>query len=75
VSEIPSTAWATCHLCGEPVDLRDPLLLRQVTGYDRHREQGGQNHVRHRRATGRYLCGKCDVKLSRGLAIEQEALL
>lgn len=57
------TASATCVACGEPVDERDPATLREVVGWDRYRGAvGGQNHVRHRKETGRVICGSCATR-------------
>lgn len=39
--------------------MRDPTVLREVTGWSRPREQGGQNHVLFRVETGRFMCGVC----------------
>ena len=62
MSEIPTTAFPPCLDCGQPVDPSDRLALREVLGFARAREQGGQNHVRFRAETGRMLCGRCAVR-------------
>lgn len=60
--ELPASALPVCLKCGSQVDPRNSLVLREVVGFSRERDQGGQNHVRHRHETGRYLCPTCDMR-------------
>lgn len=63
----------TCMVCGSVVDPNDMSTLREITGFDRERTQGGQNHVRFRRETGRLVCGTCATRwLYSGMAEQQE---
>jgi transcription elongation factor Elf1 len=68
-------ALMLCAECDERIDVRDPNVLREVTGWSRHRDQGGQNHVIARRETGRLMCGACAARLRAGLSAHQESLL
>lgn len=64
-----------CNGCQRPVKPDDPNMLREITGWSRPREQGGQNHVIDRRETGGLLCGACGLRLQHGLAPQQETLV
>ncbi len=64
-----------CQSCKHPVRPDDPNVLREVTGWFRPRDQGGQNHVIDRRETGALLCGSCSLRLLHGLAPAQESLV
>lgn len=47
----------TCRKCNR--DLAGKTVYREVTGYTRHRAQGGTNHLLHPQPTGNYLCQAC----------------
>ena len=61
-----------CTFCGEPVG-HPPYF--EVTGWERHREQGGTNALRLREQTGRVACSACIAKKSLGVSEDQETLL
>jgi len=50
-----------CFNCPRDVDPNDSRTLFEVTGWERKREQGGQNHVRFRKQTGRLMCPVCET--------------
>jgi hypothetical protein len=75
VATLPRSAYPPCLDCGQPVDPEHPLSLREVVGFARRREQGGQNHVLHRSETGRWLCVHCSRRRARGIPIEQGTLV
>jgi hypothetical protein len=57
------TTLPLCVDCDKPVDpLHDENCLNEVRGWERKRLQGGQNHVRFREETGRFMCGSCATK-------------
>ena len=62
-----------CARCDRDVDVRDPELLYEVTGWERLRAEGGQNHVRFRTRTGRLLCGSCatDMRYTGGQGAQE----
>lgn len=60
--DVPDSAYPHCLDCDRPVDPADMLALREVTGFKKHRNQGGQNHVLYPRETGRVLCGGCAIR-------------
>ena len=64
-----------CQSCRNPVKPDDPNVLREITGWSKPREQGGQNHVIDRRETGALLCGTCALRLQHGLSPQQESLI
>jgi recombinational DNA repair protein (RecF pathway) len=47
-------AMQRCAECGEPIDPR--AFYREVTGWERPREQGGANQITLRHETGRVRC-------------------
>jgi hypothetical protein len=49
-------------------------VAREVVGYHRPREQGGQNHVLFRRETGRFMCATCVARKQATGRAGQEAL-
>jgi hypothetical protein len=57
-------AQVQCSFCGAPASDR----WREVVGWERLRDQGGQNHVVGRRETGRRACEVCIVDLRAGVA-------
>ena len=59
--EIPKSALPQCVICKSRIPLDDREMLEEVTGFSKRRKGGGQNHVKHRRTTGRFMCGPCDV--------------
>jgi hypothetical protein len=69
-------ARPSCVGCTRPVDLDHPAVLREVVGFHKDRgDAGGQNHVRFRRETGRFLCGDCATRWKYGGNLEQGTLL
>jgi hypothetical protein len=64
-----------CSQCEQPVNPNYPDVLREVTGWSKLREQGGQNHVRFRRETGRLMCGACASRITHAGTAAQESLL
>lgn len=52
-----------CKSCKQAVDLNDPNMLVEVTGWSKRRQQGGQNHVIDRIETGYVMCGDCSLRL------------
>lgn len=77
--DVPSSAYPHCVDCGHPVDVSSTLSLSEVTGFKRHRSQGGQNHVVYPVETGRWMCAGCDVRRKStkkaGTVPAQESLL
>lgn len=66
---------ARCCECNATTDPTARNVLHEVVGWDRPREQGGQNHVIQRRPTGRIMCADCALRVLHGLAPGQESLL
>ena len=64
-----------CVDCGEPVSPDDDSVLREVIGWSKPREAGGQNHVRFRRETGRLMCSACALARQYGGSIHQTSLM
>ena len=65
-----------CASCGSEIE--NPLdanVLREIRGWARQREQGGQNHVIDRKETGALMCAECSSRLRAGLAPRQDQLL
>ena len=60
--------------CSNIPDPNDPNTLYEIRGWERIREQGGQNHVIDRRRTGELLCSECATRLRLGLNPNQIAL-
>ena len=79
MSEIPLSAYPSCVDCTLPVDVASTLSLREVIGFAKPRDQGGQNHVLYRRETGRWLCANCAARRKStrkaGTVPAQESLL
>lgn len=74
MSALPSSAYARCASCGEPVK-PSPLVLHEVVGYTRPRSDGGANHIIARRETGRLVCADCSLSVQRGDDPAQGSLL
>lgn len=52
-----------CSTCPNRVNPADPNVLREVTGWAKPRDAGGQNHVIDRVETGRLMCAECGSRL------------
>jgi alkanesulfonate monooxygenase SsuD/methylene tetrahydromethanopterin reductase-like flavin-dependent oxidoreductase (luciferase family) len=65
----------SCVKCGEPINPQDRNVLREIKGWARHRDEGGQNHVIDRRETGRLMCGECGLRIRAGLDPAQGSLI
>jgi hypothetical protein len=62
--DLPASAYPRCLACDRPITRPDgPLVLTEVVGYTRPRSQGGANHIIGRRATGRFLCEACSLRV------------
>jgi len=76
VGEIPESAYPRCMFCGAPVrSMR--LALQEVTGFTRHRDAGGANHIIGRPETGKIVgaeCG-CAGRVQRGEPFDQGVLV
>lgn len=72
---IKNAGGPVCCECGARVNPDARNVLHEVVGWDRPREQGGQNHVLRRRTTGRIMCSDCSLRVVHGLAPGQESLL
>lgn len=57
------TGGLRCEGCKTKVSATDVSMLVEVTGWSKHRSQGGQNHVIDRAETGRVMCGECGQRL------------
>lgn len=57
------TGGLRCEGCKRKVPPTDSSMLVEVTGWAKHRTQGGQNHVIDRAETGRVMCGECGARL------------
>lgn len=66
---------SVCFKCGDPINPDDRGILREIRGWSRARDEGGQNHVIDRRETGVLMCGPCGTRLRSGLSPEQGSLL
>jgi hypothetical protein len=76
VSALPDSAYPVCVGCGGPIYEPDSrLVLHEVSGWTRLREQGGANHVIARRETGRLACADCALTLQRTGSFEQGRLV
>lgn len=76
MSALPESAYPTCAGCGEPVRNPDSrLVLHEVVGWTRLREQGGTNHVIARTETGRLACADCAGALQRTGRFDQGSLI
>ena len=65
---------ALCCLCGKPIhSLRN--AYRKVTGFERHRAQGGTNAVRLRRQLDEYAHDYCIDMAARGVDAGQGRLM
>jgi hypothetical protein len=73
--QAPVTGWPRCASCDEAIDSGDPHVLREVRGWARHRDDGGQNHVIDRQETGRLMCGTCGTRLRAKLTPGQTSLM
>jgi len=69
--ELPESALPRCAACGQPIDR---VVLFEITGYERDREQGGTNHVVARRRTGRVV-GECCARRVQAGVVRQTSLL
>ncbi len=56
-----------CSTCGSDIDERVDKPWTEVVGWERHRNQGGTNHLALRKPTGRAMCKRCMMKLQAGL--------
>lgn len=72
---IPESAYPRCMDCDQPFDPTHRLTLREVVGFCRSRDAGGQNHVIGRVETGRMVCPACAPKRQRGIDPGQGTLL
>lgn len=64
-----------CVVCDAEIGYLDKGVLREVRGWSRDRDDGGQNHVIDRVQTGRLMCGPCGIRLRSGLSHSQETLV
>ena len=71
----PRTSGPRCVFCDGLVDPTKAEVLREVVGWSKQREQGGQNHVWFRKETGNLMCGPCAVRLRYSGNASQETLL
>lgn len=63
-----------CALCGDPIDA--PLsAYRKITGFIRHRDQGGANAIRLREDTSEFAHVTCVDLAASGIAPSQTRLL
>ena len=60
--------------CDHLVDPNRAGVLRQITGWEVVRAEGGANAIVHRRETGRYLCRECGTLFRAGVDPNQTAL-
>lgn len=67
-------AGTACTICGEKVS-PTARVYREVSGYERHRQQGGTNALKLRRVTGRVAHAGCVDRAARGTAPGQGSLL
>ncbi len=64
-----------CYTCKRKVDPESPHILRQVTGWEKPRTQGGTNHVIDRKLTGELMCTACAMSVLHGIHPDQGKLL
>lgn len=64
-----------CQQCGKPVNPNAANVMRQVTGWERVRAQGGGHGLTGRRETGRYLCPEHGALLRAGVDPDQGTLM
>lgn len=64
-----------CEKCGRSIDDRNETPWLEVIGWERHRDQGGTNHIADRQQTGRARCFGCMNKIQKGLSPGQTVLL
>lgn len=62
-----------CHLCGNAIE-RPHMAYVEITGYTRHRSDGGANHVHLKRETGSIACTDCIEKKKLGVDENQLTL-
>jgi hypothetical protein len=62
-----------CSFCNKPVNPDQDY--RKVTGWEKHRSQGGTNAIRLRKTHEEWACFTCISKQARGIAVGQTALL
>lgn len=71
--EIPESAFPRCLACGEAVR-PSPLVLFEISGFERDRSAGGTNHVIARKRTGRVVGSCCSELVQYGM-VAQGSLL
>lgn len=65
-------AKIACSECGNPLNPNAPEgVYEEIVGWDKRRNQGGQNHVRLRKPTGRVMHVSCMTRLLNGIATQQ----
>ena len=68
---------AICMDRGEPIDITKPKTFWQkVEGFERHRDQGGTNHVALRTPVpDQFLCNACMILRQNGIPVGQGSLV
>lgn len=62
-----------CHYCQKPINADSDY--RRVEGWERHRHQGGTNHIMLREPRDEWACRWCIESLNRGVPVGQQSLL
>jgi hypothetical protein len=55
-----------CSICGEGFNPAVVSMYREVTGWEKLRDQGGANSITLRKETGLYACKPCIERRQRG---------
>lgn len=64
-----------CSECGRGLNTKTETVWTKITGWERHRDQGGTNHVALRKQLEEFMCAGCMTLFQSGLAAGQKSLL